>query len=119
MFEQVSIEPEIPVSLDNAVLFLHTTLSAEDKEKFSEWSEEKFIALTHHSLGTIIRNLWKLWDGTSVLYRWFKERNIWHADDMSGIILTSYYRSVHDLPIKLGEQIQHYLEYWKNQKDET
>jgi len=81
-----------------------------------EWSEEKFTCSLHHSLGRWIRNNWKLWDEEGALYKWFKERGIEHADDMSGIILTSYYRSTHGLSIELDEQIEVYKKYWEDLK---
>lgn len=107
-----------PCNLDEAVVAMDYILSLEDKELFQEWSEEKFVSTLHHSLGRLIRNKWGLWNETSKLYKWFKAIGIWHADDMSGIILTSYSRKTHNLPMKLGEQIQNYIEYWKKPENQ-
>jgi hypothetical protein len=38
---------------------------------------------------------------------------IFHPDDMSGIILDSFWRHLHSQPIKLEEQTAYYQEYWK------
>ena len=35
---------------------------------------------------------------------------------MSGVILTSYYRYKKNQPIRLEEQIEHYIEWWLNDK---
>ena len=51
------------------------------------------------------------WTG-SELQKWFKERGIHHADDMSGIILTSFHRRFYRKEIELEEQIAKYQEYW-------
>ena len=40
------------------------------------------------------------------------------VDDMSSIIITSYYRYLNNLPINLNEQVEYYKEYWKNINDE-
>jgi len=37
---------------------------------------------------------------------------IYHADDMSGIILTSVYRSFFGLSLDIESQIKPYHEYW-------
>ena len=101
-----------PTTLTEAIEALDCLFSTAIKNYAREWSEEKWIAKTHHSIGRQIRNDWKLWVG-SKLSKWFNEIGIDHPDDMSGIILTTYYRKIHDLPRKLGEQIQHYIEYWQ------
>ena len=102
-----------PHNLDEALVALDYILSPEDKERFQEWSENKFVASLHHNLGRWIRNNWGLWNDESKFNKWFNTIGIWHADDMSGIILTTYYRKVHNLPIKLKKQIQHYIKYWQ------
>jgi len=101
-----------PENLVESIVALGHILSVEDKECFKEWSEEKSVAKLHHSLGRWIRNNWGLWDENSKLSKWFKGRGIWHADDMSLIIITSYCRKTKGQPIKLQDQIQGYIKYW-------
>ena len=109
-----------PTNLKEAMDALDLILGHEDKRVFGEVGEEKVNAMFHHSLGRHLRNKWGLWDEKSELRQWFKRRGIWHPDDMSGIIITSYYRDIHHSYIKLDEQIKHYLDYWKDQpKQET
>jgi hypothetical protein len=69
----------------------------------------------HFGIGTAIRNAWGLW-GNSVLARWFNSKGIWHADDMSAIILESLKRELGNKPIDLDAQIKYYLEWWKKNK---
>ena len=73
-------------------------------------SEEDMIQY-HHGLGRWIRNNWELWAG-SRLAKYFNDIGINHPDDMSGIILDSYWRQLNEKPIKLDEQIKYYQEYW-------
>ena len=63
-------------------------------------------------MGQWLRNNWGLWSG-SRLKEWFEDRGIFHTDDMSAIILTSFWREVNGEPIKLDEQIKSYQDYWK------
>ena len=104
-----------PCNIDEAVIAFDYVLKPEDKERTWEWNEEKFTANLHHNIGRWIRNNWGLWDENSKLHKWFKSIGIWHADDMSGIILTTYFRKTHNLPIKFEEQIRWYIEYWEDQ----
>ena len=102
----------VPRNLTGAVTAVERLVCADDKEAFLEWTETGFSARTHHNLGRRLRNRGELWNEQSRLYKWFRRKGIWHADDMSGIILTSYYRKLHSLPIKLDEQIKDYVDYW-------
>jgi hypothetical protein len=59
-----------------------------------------------------LRNNWGLWKG-SRLSKWFNEKGIQAPDDMSGIILDSFWRHLNGKPLKLDEQIKYYQDYWK------
>lgn len=67
-------------------------------------------------LGLEIRNGWGLWKG-SRLYHFFNTKGIFHPDDMSVIIRTSYYRNLKGIEIDLDKQILNYQTYWKNIED--
>ena len=86
-----------------------------DESDFKNWislDEDKAMAMVHHSLGMNLRNTLGLWhDGTSV--PWFNKQGIYHADDMSGIILTSLHRKHNDIDIALDEQIKIYRDHWE------
>jgi hypothetical protein len=62
-----------------------------------------------------MRNNWGLWGG-SRLAKWFNNQGVKHPDDMSGVILDSFWRHLNDKPIKLEEQVKHYQDYWKKQE---
>lgn len=87
----------------------------EGKDPFKEWlkkEESNAVLGLHHGFGTFIRNTLQLWhDGPAV--KWFNERGIYHADDMSSIIFTSLYRDRNRKGIHLQDQIDHYREYWE------
>lgn len=77
---------------------------------------EKDMAEYHHGFGTWLRNNWGLWAG-SRLAQYFKQLGVNHPDDMSGIILTSFWRHLHSQPIKLDEQVEYYKEYWRKAEE--
>jgi hypothetical protein len=64
-----------------------------------------------------IENNWGLWRD-STLSQYFRKMGIYHSDDMSGIILTSYYRFLIGEKIKLKKQVKHYQEYWETIRKE-
>ena len=74
-------------------------------------SEKEFINLTHHGVGTCLRNTLNLW-GEGPVVEYFNKLGIYHADDMSCIILTSLWRTHNNLDIKLDTQIKTHIDYW-------
>jgi hypothetical protein len=80
----------IPENLDDCFIQLDKLLSNDDKQYISELEDREEMIEFHHGLGTWIRNNWGLWGG-SRLQKYFIEKGITHPDDMSGLILESYY----------------------------
>lgn len=109
------MEISIPKNLDETFELLDELIDLH----LMDMSEETFVSSTHHSIVRWIRNNWKLWEEDferNPLVKWFDKKEIKHADDMSAIILTSYYRKKHNLLINLDEQIQKYIKYWNNKE---
>jgi len=50
------------------------------------------------------------------LCEYFTKLGLSHADDMAGVILTSYHRHLNEKDLNLDTQINHYMEFWKNNK---
>ncbi|MBV9927553.1 MAG: hypothetical protein JOZ96_21225 [Acidobacteria bacterium] len=102
----------VPKDLEDCLVelekMLHPSLISEMRLK----SEDDMV-LYHRSLGTWVRNNWALWAG-SRLSRYFNGLGIYHPDDMSGIILTSFWRHLHSQPIRLDEQVERYKKYWRD-----
>jgi len=84
-------------------------------EGFMDWTrltEHDALILAHHGFGMWLRNTLELWfDGPPVKY--FNEIGIYHADDMSGILLTSIHRKYHNQDINLDSQIKYYRDFWE------
>ena len=86
---------------------------AESIEEFKEMKEYSAGATVHHSGGMSMRNNLGFWQEDSEWHKWFKERGIWHADDMSGIVFDSFHRKLNDKPIDFEGQVKYYQEYWE------
>ena len=106
----------IPKDLDDCFIELKKILYPKCIEDIKN-SRKGDIPSFHFGLGRYLRNKWKLW-GESRLVDWFNTQGIKHPDDMSGIILDSFWRNINSKPIELEEQIKFYQEYWKKQKDD-
>jgi hypothetical protein len=102
----------IPKNLEDCFLEIDKMLNDSLKTEFKKISEDDFTGKTHFGLGIWMRNNWSLW-GSSRLSRYFNEKEIYHPDDMSGIILTSYHRKLTNKNIDLENQINYYKTYWK------
>lgn len=105
----------IPKNLTECFKEIDHFLNQSEKDNIKSKTEDEFRAEAHFRLGLWMRNNWALWKG-SRLYYFFKTKGISHPDDMSGIILTSYYRKLNNADIKLDTQIEKYQKYWTEQK---
>ena len=102
----------IPSDLDDALVELDRILGRRGRNEVL-WAEtEDEMAVFHFGVGQWMRNNWGLW-GNSRLANYFTALGVHHPDDMSGIILDSYWRQTHDQPIDLEGQVRYYKEYWE------
>jgi len=104
----------IPKDLDDSLVKLDGILSTENIEKIKDSKEEDLVQF-HMGLGLWIRNSWRLW-ANSRLKKWFNAKGIHHPDDMSGIIIDSYWRKLNGKPIALDEQVKSYKIFWDTTK---
>lgn len=102
----------IPASLDDAHAYLLKRLPPEELQRIREMKSEKEMIDYHMGLGMGLRNSWALWAG-SRLSRHFNQLGIHHPDDMSGIILDTFWRRLHNQPLRLDERIAFYQAYWQ------
>lgn len=107
----------IPKNLNECYNELNSMLDKKLIKEIKNKTETEFTTGSHFGMGLWIRNNWGLWKG-SRLYIFFKTNGIFHPDDMSGIILTSYHRKLNGIDIELEKQIKYYQDYWKKQKKE-
>lgn len=105
----------IPKNIDECFIQLNSFYDDSTKLSIRKLSEDAFLGQSHFGIGMWIRNNWGLW-GASRLAQYFSDLGLYHPDDISGAILTSYHRYLNGQPIKLEEQIAEYQKYWENNK---
>lgn len=119
------IEVILPNNMDEAIetlkLFYENSI-----DTIKNLSEKDFISSNHFGAGMFIRNSWFLWWHENHKYeswpkkkpklvQFFNDLNIYHADDMSSIIMVSFYRTLNNKPIEIDKQAKKYIDYWKKQ----
>ena len=80
-----------PKNLTECIQMLDKNLKKQDKEYIKTLTEDEFFMESHFTLGMGIRNEW-LRSGNPELVKFFLDQGVKHLDDMSAMILTSYYR---------------------------
>lgn len=88
--------------------------SQEDFDWFKSSTEDEAVSGMHSGMGRWIRNTWGLWSKDTDLYQVLNNMGLWHADDMSSLIFTSYHRKINGKELNLKEQIQNFIDYWKD-----
>ncbi|MFP7656228.1 DUF6794 domain-containing protein [Chryseobacterium proteolyticum] len=105
----------IPKDLEDCFAQINTFWNDSIKAKVKTLEEKEFTGKVHLGFGMWMRNNWQLWGG-SRLSKYFNDLNIYHPDNMSGIILVSYHRHLNNREIRLEEQVKYYQDYWENAK---
>jgi hypothetical protein len=86
----------------------------EEQPEYQKWlktDDTWCVSSVHHSFRRWLRNTLKLWhNGPPV--KWFNEHGIYHADDMSSIIIQSVHRRHNKKPIDLEGQIKIFQDHW-------
>ena len=104
---------DTPSNLEEAFEILKKDLSAKDQIEILNMQKDELCRL-HSNLGRWIRNNWELWHAGSMT-KFFNELGIHHADDMSGIIIESFWHHLRNEPLNLDNQILYYKEFWATQ----
>lgn len=114
----------LPDTIEEAIEMLKTFF-VKSIPQIEKMTEKEFVNSSHFNAGMFIRNSWQLWWHEGHEYKdWnktipnlnkqFNDIGIYHADDMSAILMTSMYRSLHKKDLELEEQTKVYFEHWKN-----
>jgi len=101
----------IPKDLNDSFDQIDRFWSDSLKTVVKNWSEREFRVNAHMGFGMWMRNNWQLWGG-SRLSKYFNNLGIFHPDDISGTILTSYHRYLNGEEIRLQEQIEDFKIWW-------
>jgi len=98
-----------PKNLTECLQMLDKNLKKEDKEYIKTLTEDEFFMESHFTIGMGIRNEW-IRSGNPELVTFFLDQGVKHPDDMSAMILTSYYRHLLGKEIDFEGQIEKHNE---------
>ncbi|NOR86056.1 MAG: hypothetical protein GQ527_00460 [Bacteroidales bacterium] len=93
----------IPKDIEDCFIELDKMFTPKNKEELKNSSPNAY----HFGLGTWLRNNWGLWKG-SRLHLYFEKKGVTHPDNMSGIILNSYFHLLNHETIDLNKIFDKY-----------
>ncbi len=102
--------------IDKVIVDIESSWSEQQIDEFSQKKEENALADIHFSYGMYFRNNELRNPKDSTLLKYFNSLNVYHLDDMSGIVFTSLHRRLNNKPIGLEEQLKEIHSYWKKMK---
>ena len=105
--KNTDMKKQKPKNLTECIQMLDHILKKEDKEKAKTLTESEFLIESYFGTGIGIRNEW-IRSGSPELVKFFLDEGVKHPDDMSAMILTSYYRHLLGKEIDLEGQISAY-----------
>ena len=105
--KNTDMKKEKPKNLTECIQMLDKTLKTEDKDYIKTLTEDEFFMESHFTIGMGIRNEW-IRSGNPELVTFFLDQGVKHPDDMSAMILTSYYRHLLGKEIDFEGQISAY-----------
>jgi hypothetical protein len=110
-------EPYIPENLVDCFAELEKLLDKDVLESFKKKNEED-LPLYQFDLARWLRGRWGLWQG-SRLAEFFKSIGIFHADDMSAIVLISFHRYLNNRYNDIPKLFEYFRDYWDGYKGEV
>ena len=105
--KNTDMKKEKPKNLTECIQMLDKNLKTEDKDYIKTLTEDEFFMESHFTIGMGIRNEW-IRSGNPELVTFFLDQGVKHPDDMSAMILTSYYRHLLGKEIDFEGQISAY-----------
>lgn len=103
----------VPCDLEDALLELSRLLPPDLIQEMQNLPENGLCGTFHFTLGAWMRSHWGLWTG-SRLCAFFQDMGIHHADDMTHIIMDSFWRRLNRKPLSLAALVRRSKHYWDN-----
>jgi hypothetical protein len=105
-------QPAQPRNLEECHRYLDTALDAEGIAAIKELLHDDLI-LEHMGLGLYLRNEWLHGQRNKPLLNYFYRLGINHPDEMSGLILDSYWHYLNKLPYDVKNEVNKIISYYK------
>lgn len=100
--------------LDKIHLELENIIDLKTLHEIDTLEKEDDMIMYHFSIGRTIRNSFGLINGKSELYQYFYDLGLRHPDDMSSVILSTFWCKRHGKEYNLTNEIDYYIKYWEN-----
>jgi hypothetical protein len=116
--QEAAKETELPppATLEEAHEQLERLLPPGELAKIDAMRSEDEMIKYHRGIGMGMRNGWGLWKG-GPLAKHMNKLGFYHPDDMSGVILETFWCKRHKKEFRLKERAAYYEAYWKAVKD--
>lgn len=101
----------VPADLEDAHRELARLLDPADLERMRLATERDMVNL-HRSLGAWLRHHWGFFRG-SPLATHLHRLGLFHPDDMSGLVLDTFWCGLHGLPLRVAERVSQAQAYWR------
>lgn len=98
-----------PKTLEEAVQLIVADLSPEDRAFIAT----EGVAGAHHGYGMAMRNGWGLWHDSELAQHFKTTYGLGHADDMSGLILSSVEAQVNGTTFDIQAAVDRYKQHWR------
>ena len=109
----IALEKPIHADLKGLLENVKDMFQEEDIEIFKKMPEKDLLSF-HHNFGRNLRNKFGLWEKGNPIVTWFMEElEIWHADDIYSMLITTLHRSLNGKETRIEEQALSYKNYWK------
>ena len=102
----------VPTTLQEAHRELERQFSREELAKIDAMKSENEMIQYHFGLGMGMRNGWGLWK-SSPLAQHMRKLGFAHPDDMSAVILATFWCKRHGKDFRLKERADYNVAYWK------
>jgi hypothetical protein len=110
--EPAGEEAPPPKTLEEAHQQLEKLFGKDELAKIDAMKSEEEMIMYHFGLGMGMRNSWGLWGG-GPLAEHMNKLGFHHPDDMSGVILETFWCKRHKKDFRLKERSHYYAAYWK------
>ncbi len=101
-----------PTNLEESNSYFDKDLNTKDKKYIKSLTRDHLSEL-HFTLGLNIRNIWIYGDRNPGLVNYFHDLGLYHPDDISGIIIKSYWSYLNNNDFDLKNEIKIYKDYWE------
>lgn len=111
-----SVWEPIPKTLDEAHVRLEQLFPSEELAAIDAMSSEDEMIRYHMGFGMGLRNNWGLWRNSQLAQN-LRAIGFMHPDDMSGMILETFWCKRHKKPFRLDERAASFRRFWEATAD--